>query len=161
LPAEYPDDSTVQRAFQRWRKAGVFERLWAELIERCDDLDRVDWEWQAVDGAMGKARKGGAMLDRTRPDRAQGGVKRSLLVDGHGRPLAAVVAAANVPDDRLLEATLEAMVLERPEPDWPQHRCLDAGYDTPTGWETTVDHDDSPHIAPRRPADRPPPAAPP
>ena len=67
LPAEYPDDSTVHRAFQRWKRAGVFERLWAVLIERCEDLDGVDWEWQAVDGAMGKARKGGAMSGRTRP----------------------------------------------------------------------------------------------
>ena len=68
-------------------------------------------------------------------------MKRSLLVEGHGRPLAAVVAAANVPDDRLLKATLDALVLERPEPepDWPQHLASDAAYDTPTGWETTVD----------------------
>ena len=96
-------------------------------------------------------------------DRAKGGVKRSLLVEGHGRPLAVVVAGANVPDDRLLEATIEAMVLERPEPepDWPQHLVLDAGYDTPTGWEATVDHDYYPHIAPRRPEDRPPPPDPP
>ena len=45
----------------------MFERLWEELIERCEDLDGVDWEWQAVDGAVGKARKGGALLGRTRP----------------------------------------------------------------------------------------------
>ena len=90
-------------------------------------------------------------------------MKRSLLVEGHGRPLAAVVAAANVPDDRLLKATIEALVLERPEPepDWPQHLALDAGFDTPTGWETTVDADYYPHIAPRRPADPPPPPDPP
>jgi putative transposase len=67
LPEEYPDDSTVHRAFQRWKQAGVFRRLWAVLIERCEDLDGVDWEWQAVDGAMGKARKGGAMWGPTRP----------------------------------------------------------------------------------------------
>jgi putative transposase len=67
LPGEYPDDSTVHRAFQRWKHAGVFERLWAELIERCEDLDGVDWEWQSADGAMGKARKKGAMWGRTRP----------------------------------------------------------------------------------------------
>jgi len=59
LPEEYPDDSTVHRAFQRWKQAGVFERLWADLIERFEDLDGVDWEWQAADGAMGKARLGG------------------------------------------------------------------------------------------------------
>ena len=57
LPTEFPDDSTVHRAFQRWNQAGVFRRLWAVLIERCEDLDGVDWEWQAADGAMGKARK--------------------------------------------------------------------------------------------------------
>jgi putative transposase len=89
-------------------------------------------------------------------------VKRSLQVEGHGRPTSAVVAAANVPDDRLLVATIEAMVLERPEPepDWEQHLALDAGFDTPTGWEACIDHDYSPHIAPRRPEDRPPPAGP-
>jgi putative transposase len=90
-------------------------------------------------------------------------VKRSLLVEGHGRPLAVVIAGANVPDDQLLAATIAALVLERPEPepDWPQHLALDAGYDTPTGWETTVDRDYYPHIAPRRPEDRPPPPDPP
>ena len=67
LPREYPDDSTVHRAFQRWKQAGVFRRLWAILIERCEDLDGVDWEWQAADGALGKARKGGAWLAPTRP----------------------------------------------------------------------------------------------
>ena len=67
LPKEYPDDSTVHRTFQRWKQAGVFRRLWAVLIERCEDLDGVDWEWQAADGAMRKARKGGAMLAPTRP----------------------------------------------------------------------------------------------
>src|SRR5215210_2987843 len=66
LPKEFPDDSTVHRAFQRWRAAGVFRRVWAALIERCEDLDGVDWEWQAADGALGKARKGGAMLVPTR-----------------------------------------------------------------------------------------------
>src|SRR3954469_13807876 len=53
------------------------------------------------------------------------------------------------------------MVVERPEPDWPQHLALDAGFDTPTGWETCIDHDYYPHIAPRRPEDRPPPPDPP
>jgi transposase len=67
LPKEFPDDSTVHRAFQRWRQAGVFERLWAVLLERCEDLAGVDWQWQAADGSLGKARKGGLRLGRTRP----------------------------------------------------------------------------------------------
>jgi putative transposase len=67
LPKEFPDDSTVHRAFQRWLTAGVFRQVWAVLVERCEDLDGVDWEWQAVDGAMGKARKGGALSAPIRP----------------------------------------------------------------------------------------------
>ena len=146
-------------AFQRWRAAGVFRRVWAVLIERCEDLDGVDWEWQAADGAMGKARKGGTMLAPTRPTVRKGGVKRSLLVEGHGRPLSAVVAGANVRMISLLNATIEAMVLERPEPepDWAQHLAIDAAYDTPTGWETTIDHDYVP--AHRAASARGPPAA--
>ena len=60
------------------------------------------------------------------------------------------MAGANVPDDQLLRATLEAVILERPPvepPEWPQHLCLDHGYDTPAGWQTCIDHDYHPHIA--------------
>ncbi len=67
LPREYPDDSTVHRHFQRWVERGVFARLWAALVERCEDLGGVAWEWQAADGALGKAPKGGARSARTRP----------------------------------------------------------------------------------------------
>ena len=58
LPRDYPDDSSVQRSFQRWVERGIFDRIWAAIQERCDDLDGCDWAWQAADGAMTKARKG-------------------------------------------------------------------------------------------------------
>ena len=65
-----------------------------------------------------------------------------------GGPLAIVIAGANVPDCKLLAATLDAIVVGRPEPepDWPQRLCLDKGYDNPNGWEATVDRDYIPHI---------------
>jgi putative transposase len=59
LPEEFPDDSSVHRTFQRWVNLGVLDRIWAVLIEACAELDGVDWQWQAADGAMGKARFGG------------------------------------------------------------------------------------------------------
>ena len=64
-------------------------------------------------------------------DRGKNGVKRSLLVEADGGPLSVVVAGANVRDDKLLAATLGAVVLERPESTEvaPQHLCLDKGYD--------------------------------
>jgi hypothetical protein len=51
----------------------------------------------------------------------------------NGGPLGVVVAGANVHDTKLLEATLDAMVVCPPLPteQAPQHLCLDKGYDTP------------------------------
>lgn len=59
-----------------------------------------------------------------------------------------VVAGANVHDTKLLKATLEAVVVERPEPtvEAPQHLCLDKGYDNPTGWQATLEESYEPHI---------------
>jgi putative transposase len=62
LPKEFGDDSSVHRTFQRWIRVGVFDHIWALLVEECEELGGVDWQWQAVDGAMGKARFGGAKL---------------------------------------------------------------------------------------------------
>jgi transposase len=65
LPAELPDDSTVHRTFQRWVALGAFERIWAALVAECDELAGVEWEWQAADAALGKARFGGMPSGRT------------------------------------------------------------------------------------------------
>ena len=65
-------------------------------------------------------------------DRGKNGVKRSLLVEADGGPLAVVIAGANVPDFKLLLATLDAIVVERPQPSEsaPQNLCLDKGYES-------------------------------
>lgn len=67
LPERFPDDSSVHRTLQRWVRLGLFERVWAVLLERCDELGGVDWQGQAADGAMGKARLGGTSLAPTPP----------------------------------------------------------------------------------------------
>jgi putative transposase len=59
LPKEFGDDSSVHRTFQRWVELGVFDHLWATLVAECEELGGVNWEWQAADAAMGKARLGG------------------------------------------------------------------------------------------------------
>ena len=61
LPEQFGDDSSVHRTFQRWIKKGVLARIWATLVENCQELGGVDWQWQSADGAMGKARFGGTM----------------------------------------------------------------------------------------------------
>ena len=54
-----------------------------------------------------------------------------------------VITGANVADFKLLEATLEAIVVERPEAteEAPQQLCLDAGYDKQPAREVVERHD--------------------
>jgi len=60
LPAEFGDDSSVHRTYQRWTRKGVFAEMWAVLIGCCALVgDEPDWTWQAADGFLGKARSGG------------------------------------------------------------------------------------------------------
>ncbi len=59
LPNNFPDDSSVHRTFQRWERLGILDRIWAALVEECEELDDVDWQWQSADAAMAKARFGG------------------------------------------------------------------------------------------------------
>ena len=63
-------------------------------------------------------------------DRGKLGVKRSTLIDGRGVPLAVAVEGANVPDQKMLAATLDAIPIARPKPtlEEPQNLCLDKGY---------------------------------
>jgi len=65
LPQQFGDDSTVHRWFQRWAEEGILERIWAVLVEHCDELRGVEWKWQAADGSLAKARFGGPMSART------------------------------------------------------------------------------------------------
>jgi len=75
------------------------------------------------------------------------GTKKSLLTDGDGGPLGVVVAGANVVEQKLLKATIEAIVVERPDPaEQEQHLCLDKGYDNPRSREAAAEARYVPHI---------------
>ena len=66
LPKEFGSKSTVHDWFQRWNQGGVMEKIWAKLVENCQELGGVHWEWQSADGAMAKARFGGIASAPTR-----------------------------------------------------------------------------------------------
>ena len=58
------------------------------------------------------------------------GTKRSVLTDEKGHPLSVVLSGANTHDIKLLEETLDKIVISRPAVCdlHPQNLCLDAGY---------------------------------
>ena len=96
----------------------------------------------------GQGSFGGDLIGPNPTDRGKAGSKRSLLVDGEGGPLSVVLAGANVHDTKLLEATLGAIVVERPEPTEksPQNLSLDKGYDNPSGHGAAAAHSYQAHI---------------
>ena len=74
LPERFGSDSSVHRWFQRFCADGIFETVWAQLIDACEELSGVYWRWQSADGAMGKARFGGtksAPIPRIAANRAR------------------------------------------------------------------------------------------
>jgi putative transposase len=89
-------------------------------------------------------------------DRGKPGTKQSVLVEADGGPLSAVIAGANGPDFKLLDETIEAVVVERPDPEGTeQHLCLDAGYDNAPTREVVEEHGYVGHIRPAREGPRP------
>ena len=133
LPREMGASSTVHDRYQEWERLGFFEELWRAGLLEYDELEGIEWEWQALDGAMTKAPLGrgasGEATGKNPTDRAKMGTKRSMLTDGAGIPLAVAVEGANRHDSRLLVATLDGLVVARPAPegeeDSPeQHLCL-------------------------------------
>ena len=75
---------------------------------------------------------GGKKTGKNPTDRGKKGTKKSLVTDGDGGPLGVVIAGANVVEQKLLQATLEAIVVERPDPaEGEQNLNLDKGYDNP------------------------------
>jgi putative transposase len=151
LPREVGACTTVYDRFRAWARDGVFLRLWQAGLTEFDELEGIEWEWVSLDGVMTKAPFGGAATGPNPTDRGKQGTKRSMLCEGHGLPLGVVVAGANRHDMKLLPATLDAVVVERPQPPFAQEQglCLDAGYDYDVVREQVAARGYTAHIRPR------------
>src|SRR5262249_10072407 len=95
-----------------------------------------------------KPASGGKKGENHPTDAGRTGTQPSVRVAGAGGPLGAGIAAANVNDQKLVRATIEAIVVDRPRPTKakPQHLCLDAASDNPEGREAATQAKYTPHI---------------
>lgn len=55
LPERYGRPGTVASRFYRWRRAGLWERLFAQVQEQADAAGRIDWSVHYVDGTIVRA----------------------------------------------------------------------------------------------------------
>jgi transposase len=152
LPREFGSSSAVHKHFQNWHKAGFFLKLWQAGLAEYDGMQGIAWEWQSIDGAMGKAPLATECAGGNPTDRGKKGRKRSLLTDGRGVPLSLVAGGANVHDMKLLESTLDGLVCQRPKPTKrrPQHLCADAGYKGDPALQAAPARNYRPHIKQRK-----------
>lgn len=119
--------TTLRRRRDEWIAAGVFRDLERIVLASYDKIIGLNLDDVAIDGCIVKAPCGGNAAGRSPVDRGKLGTKRSLLVDGNGIPLGAIVAPANTHDSPLLDATLDLLTRF----DLPARTTvhLDAGYD--------------------------------
>jgi putative transposase len=122
--------TSAYRRFREWIDADVFEAFWRQGLLAVEALDGIDWSWLSMDGAMTKAPLGGEKIGANPTDHGKGGVKRSLLTEAHGIPLAIAIDGQR-DAMKLVKPTLEDLKLARPAPtaQQPLGLCLDKGYD--------------------------------
>lgn len=110
----------------------MFRQLWESGLMQLHVEDKLDWEYQFIDGCQTKAPLGGEATGANPTDRAKAGVKRHLFTETNGLPVGLVVSGANVHDIKKVEDVLLTMPFLPPfaEGEYPQHFCADKGYDS-------------------------------
>ena len=88
-------------------------------------MDVAEYRWSDQQSPFGREATGPNPTDHGKQ-----GTQRSVLTEGHWIPLATVVSGANRHDMKLFAETLDAVVVERPEPTEvaPQHLCGDKAF---------------------------------
>lgn len=150
LPRFYGAPSTVHDRFQEWQRSGLFDKMWQAGLLEYDTKNGLEWEWQAIDGAVTKAPLGGSGTGANPTDRGKKGTKGSILTDGKGIPLSVTVDGANRHDKKLVKEMLEAIIFERPsKDDVIQNICMDEGYDFPDIKQLVKEYGYTAHIKSR------------
>jgi transposase len=94
LPERYGPWPTIASHFYRWRKAGIWARLFAAVQQRGDDTGQLDWAIHYVDSTIVRAHQHAAGAHTGSPEaealgRSQGGFSTKVHVraeGGRGRP---------------------------------------------------------------------------
>lgn len=126
MPTEFGKASTIHGLFMKWTRAGVFEEIYAFLVEKYQ-LKTIDNNWYAIDTSSKKAPFANNTLGGPNStDRAKQGIKQVFIVDRKGAPIKTMIAPANVHDSKLLKPLLRTW---QPKEN-PLILAADAAYDS-------------------------------
>ncbi len=129
LPERYGIWSSVASRFYRWRKAGIWQRIWAALQRLADIEGRIDWEVHFVDGTIVRAHQHAAGAKGSSPTvealgRSQGGfgTKVHLRAEGGGKPMTFVLTPGQRHESTVFERLSEHGAVKRLGPGRPKRR---------------------------------------
>jgi putative transposase len=115
LPKEYGKVSTVHGKFMKWIRDGRIQMIFETIRNEYLLLSEAFKNWYAVDTSYTKApyaNYGG----KNPTDRGKQGIKKNLVVDSNGAPLAVGVGPANQHDSKtLLEILLKIKPIKQAE----------------------------------------------
>ena len=109
LPRKFGAPSTIHGKFRYWIKIGVFKKIMDRsrfLYEKSFDKPRT---WFAIDASYSKAPLSSEFGGRNPTDRGRQGIKKNIIVDIKGAPLAVSIGPANRHDSKFFEQTFELL----------------------------------------------------
>ncbi|XDD51623.1 IS5 family transposase [Leptospira sp. WS92.C1] len=113
IPPMFGSKSTLHRRFQEWVEAGVFEKIEKEALELYERVVKIRTQRMAADGSFSRAPKGGPFAGPNPTDRGKRGIKRHILIDRRGAPVAFVIGPAGTHDSKLIFPTLNKFKVRR------------------------------------------------
>lgn len=103
LPGHFGKWQTVYKRFNRWRREGLWDRVWEKILKRFDSKQLISRDLWCVDSSVIRAHRcaaGGSIKHRKNPNenglgRSKGGysTKVHLMCDQNGIPLGVTVTA--------------------------------------------------------------------
>ena len=137
MPKVYGKPSTVHGNFMRWVRNGTFKAV----IDRArsfylSTLSAVPM-WCAIDASSSKAPLAN-WSGKNPVDRSKRGIKKNIIVDQHGAPLALSVGSANRHDSTFFHETLKDLVVMKT--DGMKIIAADSAYDAKSLRQTSRDY---------------------
>jgi len=109
MPKEYGSKSAIHRTFQEWKKAKIFKKIMQEAKHYYFESKKEKCSWLATDTSYSKSPLATVWSGKNPTDRGKRGIKKSIIVDKNGAPLAVHVGAGNTHDSKLLMDTIKEL----------------------------------------------------
>jgi transposase len=139
VPERYGPWSTIASRFYRWRKQGVWQRVFESLQEAAQQAGRINWRIHFVDATIVRAHQHAAGAAHSSPEaeglgRSRGGwsTKLHVRVEGDGKPMTFILTPGQQHESTVAQQLLEQGAVSTgrsgPPRRRPQRLIADKGY---------------------------------